>query len=202
MPQVLKDEVQERIVGAALRVFARTPFAQAKMAEIAGAAGISTGNIYRYFEGKDALFAAVLPASLVQRFRVLLQARLEAARAVADPAAPPAGAAYPRAARETREFALAHRLELVVLLGRSAGTPYEGVRDEVVDTLVREALLHAGSSAGAARAPLTFDLEQIYRNYVDAWVRILERFEDRGEMLEALAAYERYHLTGLAAFFR
>ncbi len=201
MPQVLKDEVEARIRAAALAVFARKGFGAAGMAEIAVAAGISTGNIYRYFESKEALFAAVLPESVVRRFRSLLLARLEASRAVPDPAAPAPNAAYARVARETVEFALAHRLELVILLGRADGSHYAGVGEEVVATLVAEALRHAGEARAPTTAPLRFDLEQIYRNYVDAWVRILERFEDPAEITAALRAYERYHLTGLRAFF-
>ncbi len=201
MPQVLKEEVQARILAAARAAFAREGFGAAGMAEIAAAARISTGNIYRYFASKEALFAAVLPPSLVQRFRSLLQARLEAARAVADPSVPAPNASYARAARETVDFALGHRLELVILLGHAGGTRYGGVRAEVVATLVEEALRHAGGAHAPATEPLRFDLEQIYRNYVDAWVRILEQFEDPAQITEALRAYERYHLTGLRAFF-
>ena len=59
LPQVLKDEVEQRIRRAALEVFAEKGYPAAAMAEIARRAGISAGNIYRYFPGKKALFAVV-----------------------------------------------------------------------------------------------------------------------------------------------
>jgi AcrR family transcriptional regulator len=173
------------------------------MTEIARRAGVSPGNIYHYFPGKEALFADVVPAALVRRFRRLLRQRLAAARGVRDLRAAPAGSSYPVAAGETLEFALEHRLEVVILLGRTAGTPHAGVGEEVVATLVEGALRYVSSiRPGPAIGPaLRFDLEEIYRSYMKAWVRILGRFREPAEIRQALAAYERYHLAGLRAFF-
>jgi AcrR family transcriptional regulator len=50
----------EEILAAASDVFIRRGYAQATMQEIAQAAGISAGTIYRYFKGKEALFHALV----------------------------------------------------------------------------------------------------------------------------------------------
>lgn len=196
VPQVLKDEVEHRIRAAALEVFAERGFRAAGMAEIARRARISAGNVYRYFDGKDALFEAVVPPALVERFRHLLRARVDAASGGPD-------SGYPEAAAATVDFALAHRHEVVILLGRAGGTRYAGLAAEVVGTLVGAALRHAEAVGWESSAPdpLLFALEEIYRSYVRAWVRLLERFPEEGEFREALAAWERYHLAGLGAFF-
>ncbi|MBN1477758.1 TetR/AcrR family transcriptional regulator [Candidatus Sumerlaeota bacterium] len=50
----------EEILAAASEVFILRGYAQATMQEIAQAAGVSAGTIYRYYEGKEALFHALV----------------------------------------------------------------------------------------------------------------------------------------------
>jgi AcrR family transcriptional regulator len=61
--QYLKDEVRDKIVASAQAEFKAKGFLGASMRAIAAASGITPGNIYRYFSGKQALFKnAVSPA--------------------------------------------------------------------------------------------------------------------------------------------
>jgi len=69
--QYLKDEVKNRIVSAALDEFDQKGFNDASMREIAKNAGIATGNIYRYFAGKDELFKSIM-LPVYQRFTALV----------------------------------------------------------------------------------------------------------------------------------
>lgn len=57
-------ERRVRILEAAARVFARLTYRQASMDEIAAEAGFGKPTLYRYFPGKDALFAAVFVHAL------------------------------------------------------------------------------------------------------------------------------------------
>lgn len=54
--QYLKDEVKEAICQAAVEEFMENNYGDASMRTIANKAGITVGNIYRYFSGKDTLF--------------------------------------------------------------------------------------------------------------------------------------------------
>lgn len=58
--QILKEEIKERILAAALNEFEEYGYSHSSMRRIASAAGMTTGNIYRYFENKDGLFGALL----------------------------------------------------------------------------------------------------------------------------------------------
>lgn len=51
---------QEKIERAARRVFTRRGYHGTSVREIAGAAGISIGNLYNYYRTKEALFVAVV----------------------------------------------------------------------------------------------------------------------------------------------
>lgn len=60
MAQFLKDEVKEKIKEAALVVFTEYGFAATSIKAIAEEAKVSVGNVYRYYENKEALYSAVI----------------------------------------------------------------------------------------------------------------------------------------------
>lgn len=58
--QVLKESVKKAILNGAIIEFFEHGYHNANMRRIADSAGITVGNIYRYFENKEALFNSVL----------------------------------------------------------------------------------------------------------------------------------------------
>ena len=72
MPQVLKDEVFERIFQAGVDVFYEKDYRSAKMQEIADKAGIPVSLIYNYHKNKEELFDKIA-SSLRINFEKLLQ---------------------------------------------------------------------------------------------------------------------------------
>lgn len=60
------DERREMIFRHASQVFAAKGFAGTKIADIAQAAGISQGLLYRHFASKEALFTALIAASFAK----------------------------------------------------------------------------------------------------------------------------------------
>ncbi len=58
--QYLKDEIKDAIKQAALTEFMEKSYQDASMRVIAKSAGITVGNIYRYFTNKDALFNDIM----------------------------------------------------------------------------------------------------------------------------------------------
>ncbi len=59
MPQKLKEEVKDRIINAALDLILESGFVNADMRSIAKKAGITHGNLYRYFKSKDDLMSYI-----------------------------------------------------------------------------------------------------------------------------------------------
>lgn len=55
MPQILKDEVKNRIVEAAKREFMENTYERTSMRNIANRSNITVGNLYRYFTSKEEL---------------------------------------------------------------------------------------------------------------------------------------------------
>ncbi len=58
--QVLKDSVRNAIIEGAIAEFFEHGYQNANMRRIADSANITVGNIYRYFDNKEALFNAIL----------------------------------------------------------------------------------------------------------------------------------------------
>lgn len=59
-----REQRKAAIIAAAARVFARKGLAGTKIADIAAEAGMSIGLIYRYFRGKDEVFALLVEQTM------------------------------------------------------------------------------------------------------------------------------------------
>ena len=79
MAQRLKQEKIENILQTAMRLFAAKGVRATSMADLAKDVGISTGNVYRYFPDKEALFYAVMPPEFVRKIETLLKRKILAA---------------------------------------------------------------------------------------------------------------------------
>jgi AcrR family transcriptional regulator len=186
MAQVLKQAVRARIQHAALRCFAEQGYAGTSMAGIAAAAETAPGNVYRYFASKEALFASVVPAELVQRHDELLDARVAALGAGAGDRS--------ATAAELLDFWLDHRLAVVVLLDRAAGTPVAGHPAAFVQRLVE----HTERAVGGTVPPVHREvLELVFDNTRRAIARMLLTGRDREHTRALVAAFWSYQLPGL-----
>lgn len=74
---IKKTDKRQRILRAAVKVFARRGFYNAKISEIARDAGVADGTIYLYFKGKDDILISVFEESvgeIIRDFRAHLDA--------------------------------------------------------------------------------------------------------------------------------
>jgi AcrR family transcriptional regulator len=60
---------RERILAAALKLFAHEPYQAVTMDRVAGAAGVAKGTLYLYFPSKDALYLGILSDGLDTAYR-------------------------------------------------------------------------------------------------------------------------------------
>lgn len=66
--QEIRDARREEILAAATRVFTEKGLAQAKINDIAAAAGLSHGLVYHYFASKEAIFGAIVD-QMIEKIR-------------------------------------------------------------------------------------------------------------------------------------
>ncbi len=154
---------RDRLVDAALTVFARDGVDAASIKKIGQAAGVAPALIYHYFESKEALLAAV-----VQRHGFLPQLRQMLALTPAAPAAE----VLPRMVRQMYGL-LTERADLVrVVMATSQTDPEMRMR---MDTLTDEAqmllarYLQARIEAGELRAHNTQAAARMLLSTVVMW---------------------------------
>lgn len=200
MPQVLKEAVRERILAAARAAFATTGFQATTMSAIARDARMAVANLYRYYASKEELFAAAVPAELVERFEQLLDESVRAHAHLAGVARSGDAAA----ARELLDFWIEQRRVVVILLTRAHGTLHEGFAARFVERLV--ALSLAEIRAAHPRTPIPREARLVLREIFDNTRRtiaaILESTEDEKSIRRAIAAFRSYQVAGLAALTR
>ncbi|MFP2904074.1 TetR/AcrR family transcriptional regulator [Pyxidicoccus sp. 3LFB2] len=199
MPQVLKDEVRERILTAALQVFAAHGYTGATMTAIAERAGLGTASTYRYYPGKSELFDAVVTPELAWRFESLLERRVRALAQVALGEAP----------RDTQDlgdemlrFWEQNRLAVVVLLDRAEGTAYARFGERFVEQMVAGSLAAIRDASPGLRvnSVARFVLTRIFENTRRTLAAILEAHESERALREAIEGFWSYQIPGLQGF--
>lgn len=202
MAQILKRELYNRLLTAAVQVFAAQGYQRATMAAIAESAGISTGNIYRYCDNKEALFSAIVTDEFVDRFRRLLRCRVAALLDAPDLTALDAHAHH--RADELLRFWIEQRLQVVILLDRAEGSRHSEFGAEFVNLLLAatSAKLRQKRKHRSLSVPDELVLTCIFQNTRRSIVSILERFEEESQIRAAFSAFWSYQLAGLAGFHK
>jgi AcrR family transcriptional regulator len=201
--QVLKEDVREKIVHAALKVFRDSGYLSATMAQIAGEAGISTGNIYRYFSTKDALFEEVIPFEFAETVKSRLREVLSMANGVKNVFdGDLESKQYREKAHEVLWRSAIERDRLVVLLDRSKGTKLESIKEEILSLFELHAIRYAESMRKEFKLQpcQRLILRLIYTSFLENISCILRKAKTDSEALAHLEAYRLYHLTGLKSF--
>ncbi|WP_436794625.1 TetR/AcrR family transcriptional regulator [Actinospongicola halichondriae] len=81
---VTSDDMKDDLLIAAARVFARSGFEAASVADICAEAKMSTGPVYRHFESKHGLFNAVLAHYGQDEFRRVMSSDDDSQPSIAD----------------------------------------------------------------------------------------------------------------------
>ncbi len=130
--QYLKDTVRERIYDAAVTEFKTYGYQDASIRNIANNAGISLGNIYRYYQNKEALYIAVVQP-LIDSVKEFVEKKYFIV-----------GDSLQTVAENLLEFMVEHDDEIVIL--RRGNTQYykqfsqylEGVTANKIETLMND----------------------------------------------------------------
>lgn len=125
--QTLKDEVRNRILNAAEKLFYEKDYRSAKLVDIAKEAGIPVALIYTYFENKEGLFDAVV-APVYERFD-LNRTPKEFSDGWQEGAA--ARLRDKEGTRYVHHLLKDHR-RLIILMDKSAETKHEHAKDTLI----------------------------------------------------------------------
>lgn len=203
MAQRPKEDVRARIVAAAEELFAEEGVASVGMARVAERASVSTGNVYRYFQGKEALFDEVLPDALVERVVRLTRGKIASLGDEREPLRLARDARYHVLSREVVELCVEARARMVILFGRAEGTRHEGFAEGLAMRLAADALAYAKRAyPGLVVTPqLGPTLQRIYSAFFSQLTEALSSVRTRAEVELVLDLHTRHHVGGLAHLF-
>jgi AcrR family transcriptional regulator len=203
MAQRPKPRVRDGIVAGAGALFAEIGYEATTMAAVASRAGTSIGNVYKYFESKEQLFDAVVPAEFARTLKRMTRQRVEALGAARDVRELAPDARYHVLAGELLDHCLLHRERVVILLGRPEGTPFASFADDFAKRLVTWALAYARHAwPRVAPSPgMRFALGRIYRSYLASLAQALQTFGSDARTREAIAHLTAHHQGGLKHLF-
>lgn len=172
--QILKDSVRSKILSSAKRLFAKRGFKDTSMRMIAKEAGITAGNIYRYFDTKDQILEIILSPLLAHIQQIISDHEKDE-----NSFTPDAHRAYHEfVARSLVDIYLEYQLEYVILLRKASGTGYENYYENLVKEIAKKMQLFNPSSLirMPVHHPEIFHI--LARNHVDALIYALEHVPD------------------------
>ncbi|MEM0531339.1 TetR/AcrR family transcriptional regulator [Zongyangia sp. HA2173] len=121
-----KEEIRQNILKAAADEFAAVGYRQASMRKIAEKSGITPGNIYAYFEGKDDLFDQVTAPTVTELARFLEEVykgadiNQNSVQQITDAVA---------------DIFIKNRKGFLILTDASAGSKHENIKGHIVDAV-------------------------------------------------------------------
>lgn len=124
MAQVLKEEIEKRIIKFAVEEFFQRDYRSANMRDIAKNAGIPTGLIYSYFKNKEELFETIVEPTYKSIKILLEEDDLN-------------NHSFEIFFTQETEFLLtllkANRKQFIILVGKGSGTKYENALEDIVN---------------------------------------------------------------------
>lgn len=180
--QILKEDVRDNIIESARTEFLEKGFSKASMRIIAQKSGITVGNIYRYFEGKEALFNEMIQSAYEKiieliRFDVNLELVEESDE-------------YYMLLRDTMISQIldifdSYAKELMIIQKKSSGTKYEDAFDKIVDAIHEQ--LQKYMLVSIRRKGVEVDEELfpvlVSSSFLAGVTQILERYDTMGREL-------------------
>jgi AcrR family transcriptional regulator len=174
--QYRKKETKNSIISAALKEFGAKGYLDASMRDIARNAGVSVGNIYRYFKNKSELFDEIIEPAY---FRLMLEMR-EPRYSRPDYSVSQIDDTVDRVMKVLKQY----KKQLVILGDKSKGTKYERTKEEFVlyvESSLKNRLLPVLNGKGVkVHDPFVFYL--LSSTFMEGYFTILRRYDNPAKM--------------------
>jgi AcrR family transcriptional regulator len=197
--QILKEEIRDNIITAAVEEFYVYGYERASMRNIAGSAGISVSNTYNYYRNKEQLFEDIVEP-VYRQVKDIFTGSLEkySGRGLGDNTIPVftgyiTGMLLQMDARQRRL--------LLILAEKSAGTRFEKSREEIIALLKKHLVEAVAGQEKPDRVEKNFMyiLSIIAANYIDGLLCILKDYRSQSWAEENIRTLLTYHLNGIKA---
>lgn len=187
MAQVLKEDIRESILRAALQEFFDRGYRSAAMRDIAKQAKIPTGLIYSYYENKESLFDAVLRPVLYDWERVLATGEEDKGKHTNSEIY-----GLSEAEAECILNLFDHRKEFIILIDKSDGTKYENEKERFIKDIEEHLNKHRNDDTDDE-----IFLHIIANNFVDGLMQIMYHYKGKEWAVMILHKLSKMYLSGI-----
>lgn len=187
--QVLKNEVKARIEKAALNEFEKVGFQKASMRNIAKEAGITVGNVYRYFQNKEELFYKLISPVFNEIVRIInenKQLNLDIENGY--------DLFIDHIVYSLIRINQQYRKELLILINGSEGTEYENAKEKIISLIegkIRteffpQIIKHGGKIEDS------FIARVLSVSNVEGLITILKHYDDEHSLKKAILQFHNF----------
>lgn len=181
--QVLKDEIRDKILKAALSEFYEKGYNEAAMRCIAERASIPTGLIYSYYKNKEALFRAVVSPVLYDWEHVL---------SANDNGSSDLIYGVSKAESDCLINLFEHREQSIILFEKSEGTKYEHEREHLIENIEK----HLNEHKQDREADEIF-IHIIANNFVDGLMQLMYHYQGKEWAIMQLHKLSKMYNAGI-----
>lgn len=194
MAQYKKNEVKDKIDQAAMEVFSKKGYQNTKIADIAEKAGISVGNVYRYYKSKEEILHELIPEDFFQQFQSALNKKVSSWYEGNE------SNYHMQADKEFFELFVEKKEQFSILIGGCNETKYENLKSQMINFMTD---LFISRYAGK----LSFDyiknkeiIQLIYEKHFEMMVSIFKEPCHEEELKEKIILLNAYHVNGITSF--
>jgi len=195
--QVLKEEVRQKIKKAAIYEFEENGYQKTSMRSIASSAGVTVGNLYRYFKNKDDLFSEIIQPAFQEIYKFIDEfARFKNATL---------------SEKKQKDYFIKmfeelliriyiqHRPELVILLNGSKGSQMENAREQIISLIAGRIKKEAFPRMKKKRiiAEDDFLAQVLATSFIEGISLVLNKYKDKEKTKELFTQFTHIYFRNL-----
>lgn len=196
MPQIPKESVRNEIIDKALLLFAKKGYDEASIADVAKAAGVSVGNVYRYFKGKEDILNEIITSSFIANIRNEIFTKLTAGKSdtIREQSQ---NKEYLDYSEQFLKSIIENKLKFIVLIKCTRSEKCNLFRTEFFEFWIQIFLNHfvKEEKKEALRPTITL----LFKGLIGLYLDILSMDANEETYLRELKQVTKYHIFGLAS---
>ncbi len=197
MPQIQKESVRNEIIDKALLLFAKKGYDEASIADVAKAAGVSVGNVYRYFKGKEDILNEIITSSFIANIRTEIFTKLTAGKSdtIREQSQ---NKEYLNYSEQFLKAIIENKLKFIVLIKCTKSEKSNLFRKEFFEFWVQTFLNHFVKEEEKKEA-LRPTIALLFKGLIGLYLDILNMDANEETYLRELKQVTKYHIFGLAS---
>ena len=196
MAQYKKNEVKDKIDQAAIEVFSKKGYQNTKIADIAEKAGISVGNVYRYYKGKEEILCELIPKDFFQQLQEALNKKLCSWEGDDE------SNGHFLASKQFIELLMKKKEQLAILIAGCEGTEYSTFKDQIINYMTDLFLSRYGGKLKFDSMKNKEMIRLIYEKHFEMMVEVFKQTSDKKELQEKIMVINGYHVKGITSLIK